>query len=152
MPTVSIRIQGLREAIAATGAIEADLVPTAAQAAALETIAVAKPYPAASRKRQPFRSAASRRFFFAALRSGQISVPYRRTGALQDAWTWHPTPEGADVVNAHPHADLTIVQGKRSKYHAGTWPDEEQYAQRAAGPARNAAEMAIIRLVARADY
>jgi hypothetical protein len=152
MPDLKITIRGLNEALEGIGKLRADMVADAAKSAALATIAVAKPYPAASRARQPFRSAASRRFFFAALRSGAITVPYRRTGALQDAWDWTPTADGADVVNAHPHADATITKAKRFKYHNGTWPTEDEIAERAANPARDAAEMAIIRLIAQADY
>jgi hypothetical protein len=152
MPTVKITIKGLKEAMDALGIVESEMVAVAAKAAALETISVAKPYPAASRAKQPFKSDKSRRFFFAALRSGEITVPYRRGFGMQDAWDWQPTPDGAVVENAHPHADMTIVRDSRFKYHRKTWPTEAQIAIKADSLARNAAEAAIIRLVAKVDY
>lgn len=155
MPTVKITIKGLEEALANLGMVKEDLIPVAGKAAALETIATAKPYPSQSHKKQPFKSAKQRRFFFAALKSGVISVPYQRTFALQDAWMWEATPDGADVLNPHPHADGVIGGPGRPRlwpYHVGNWPTETQIAAKAAEPARDAAEMAIIRLVAKADF
>lgn len=143
-----ITIHGLREAMDAVGITDAQMRGAAGKAAALATIAEAKPYPGQSGKKQPFKSAKSRRYFFAALKSGAITVPYRRTFALQDAWEWQSTGSGADVTNAHPHADYTIAP--QNAYHKGNWPSEAVLAQRASGPARDAAEMAIIELVAKA--
>jgi hypothetical protein len=143
---VKITIAGLRETIDSLNLVKSDLVQAAAKPAAEAVLSVAKPYPPASRARQPFRSDKSRRFFFAALRSGAITVPYRRTGAMGNAWDWQPTPDGALVVNPHPHADMTIVKNTRFRYHR-TWADEEQIAAKAAEPARAAAEAGIIRLV-----
>ena len=79
-------------------------------------------YPPASGKSQPFVSARQRRWFFAALRSGGINVPYRRTGQLGRAWTSKKISQGeVQVVNATPYA--TWVQGRRqAKYHKGIWP------------------------------
>lgn len=38
---------------------------------------------------QQWKSERQRRWFFAALRSGQIRIPYRRTGTLGRGWTKH---------------------------------------------------------------
>jgi len=150
--TAQIKITGLDEALRALDVVDSDLEATAAKSAALETIAVAKPEPAPSRAKQPFKSLKSQRYFFAALKAGAITVPYRRTHSLQDAWAWAPAPGGADVTNASPHADITIVKGKQSKYHAPTWGDEYKLASKAEQPARDAAEIGIIRLLAKADF
>lgn len=150
--TAQITITGLAEAMRGLGLVAQDLESEAAKRAALETIAIAKPEPAASRNRQPFKTAKSRKFFFAALRSGQLTVPYRRSHSLQDAWAWQPAPGGAQVTNASPHADVTIVKATRSAYHKPTWPDEYQIADKATQPARDAAEIGIVRLLAQADF
>jgi hypothetical protein len=150
--TATIRITGLDEALRGLGIIGREIQEEAARRAALETIAIAKPEPAPSGRKQPFKSLKSQRYFFAALKSGAITVPYRRSHALQDAWNWRPAPYGADVENAHPHADITVAKATRSAYHKGTWKDEEQIARLAEKPARDAAEIGIIRLIAKADY
>jgi hypothetical protein len=150
MPTVTIRIDGLKEALEALNIPESEMVAKAGKAAALATIAAAKPYPGQSRKKQPFKSTQQRRGFFAKLKSGAITVPYRRTYALQDAWDYTMTPEGADVINAHPHADGVIGGPGRPRkwpYHIGNWPTETQLAERAKDAAGDAAEKAIVSLV-----
>jgi hypothetical protein len=150
MPTVTIRIDGLKEALEALNIPESEMVARAGKAAALATIAVAKPYPGQTHKKQPFRSAQQRRGFFAKLRSGQITVPYRRTMALQDAWDYTITSEGADVINAHPHADGVIGGPGRPRkwpYHIGNWPTETQLAERAKEEAGDAAQIAIFELL-----
>ena len=141
---LTITIKGLDEALKALAIPEERITSVAAKAAALATIAEAKPYPGASGKKQPFTSAKQRRYFFAALRKGQISVPYRRTFGLQDAWDYELTPTGATVTNPSPHADYTIVKGRQAKYHKGTWKDEEAIAKAAEPKARDAAEQAIV--------
>lgn len=145
MPDAKIRITGLDEALRAVGKVKADMVEVAGKAAALATIAAVKPYPGQSRKRQPFVSSAQRRAFFAKLRDGSIQVPYQRTFAMQDAWDYTTTGDGAEVTNAHPHAAFTIAP--QAKYHKGNWANEEALAKRATDPARDAAEQAIVGLV-----
>lgn len=145
MPTVKLTITGLDDALRKLNIPEAEMKAKAGKAAALAVIAVAKPYPGQSRKKQPFASDKSRRYFFAALRSGAITVPYRRTFALQDAWDYTITGDGADVVNNHPHAAFTIAPG--GKYHKGNWKTEEQIAKAAETAAGDAAEQAIVSLV-----
>ena len=148
MPDVKITITGLTEALAALNIPEAEMRAKAGKAAALAVIAVAKPEPAASRKKQPFQSAKSRRYFFAALRSGAITVPYQRSHELQDGWDWKPAGDGAEVYNSSSHAALTIDKATRTKYHkGGPWKDEEQIAKKAESDARDAAEQAIVSLV-----
>lgn len=145
MPSIKLTINGLPEALRALNISEGEMKAKAGKAAALAVIEVAKPYPGQSHKRQPFTSAKQRRYFFAALKSGAITVPYRRTGALADAWDYSITGDGADVTNAHPHAAYTIAPG--SKYHKGTWPSEEKIAKDATAAAGDAAEAAIVALV-----
>lgn len=144
---ITLRIDGLKQALEALNIPESEMKARAGKAAALAVIAVAKPYPDQSRKKQPFRSAKSRKYFFAALKSGAIQVPYRRTHALQDGWDWKPDGDGAEVFNSSEHAKWAIDKATRSKYHKGTWKDEEQIAKAAEQDAHDAAETAIVSLV-----
>lgn len=148
MPDIKLTITGLHEALAALNIPEAAMKAKAGKAAALEVISVAKPEPAASRKKQPFTSAKSRRYFFAALKSGAITVPYRRSHELQDGWDYKPTGDGAEVFNTSSHAALTIDKATRTKYHkGGPWKDEYKIAKEAETAAGDAAEIAIVSLV-----
>ena len=148
MPDVKIRIDGLKEALAKLNIPESEMKTKAGKAAALEVISVAKPEPAASGKKQPFTSAKSRRYFFAALRSGAITVPYQRSHELQDGWDYKPTGDGAEVFNTSSHAALTIDKATRTKYHkGGPWKDEYKIAKEAETAAGDAAEQAIVSLV-----
>lgn len=86
--------------------------------------AIAK-YPPQVSRPQPFKSDKQRRYFFAALRRGEIKVPYRRTGTLGRRWTTEVSPDGRRGVvgNNTPYGPL--VQGDASqqvRYHAaGGW-------------------------------
>jgi len=86
--------------------------------------------PAPSHRAQKFVSAKQRRFFFAALRKGQIVVPYRRTGALSGSWGKQPFGGGVAVRSSADYAELVMgVGGKQATYHRGTWPTLDQVAQ-----------------------
>ena len=80
-------------------------------------------YPPQSRKPQPFKTAKQRRWFFAALKAGIISVPYSRTGTLANSW--RATKSGWShwlVENSAAYAELVIGDGgQQAKYHQGTW-------------------------------
>lgn len=89
-------------------------------------------YPAPSGKAQPFKSSKQRRFFFAALRRGQISVPYRRTGRLGSSFKKQPFSGGTDVVSTLGYADL-VVGEKQGGYFKGTWPNVKQVAAKIEG-------------------
>jgi hypothetical protein len=77
--------------------------------------------PAPSGRRQAFKSAKSRRYFFMALRRGEIVVPYRRTQKIGKTEK-QPTGDGADVVVPVSYSDLVRTQGKQAAYFAGVWP------------------------------
>lgn len=76
-------------------------------------------YPLRRYGKQPFVSDRHRRGFFAKLRSGEITVPYQRTGKLGQSWTVEQRGSSVIVGTAYPNAD--IVQGsKQSFYHKQT--------------------------------
>jgi hypothetical protein len=90
-------------------------------------------YPDNRRAPQPFKSAQQRRFFFAALKSGAISVPYQRTYALQRGWTYVPGGGGGVVTNRTPYAAMVMgSKGEQSGYFAGKgWLSVDKIAQEA---------------------
>lgn len=145
--SASIRITGLDEALRALSISNREIVQHVGKAAALSMIGFVKPYPGASRKKQPFVSAKQRRYFFAALKSGEITVPYRRTFDLQDAWAFTITDGGADITNSSAHAAYTINKETQSGYHKGTWKTTEELAKVNEGAVRNDAEAALVALL-----
>lgn len=107
-------------------------------------------YPSPSGKRQPFRSDRSRRFFFAALKRGQINVPYRRTGKTGQT-TKQTTAAGVDVVSQAPYSDKVRTKGKQYKYLEGTWPTTDEIAQKIEGGDADAiATAAVIKQLSKA--
>lgn len=99
------------------------MVQAATEAAAVIEQELAK-YPSARRRKQPFKTARQRRFFFAALADGRIRVPYQRTGRLGRGWRVGVTNLtgglSITVENAVPYWDR--VQGARqAPYHRGNW-------------------------------
>ena len=75
-------------------------------------------YPPRMYRPQPFKTAAQRRWFFANLRDGTLTVPYERTYRLRAGWMVAATATGAEVYNPTPYAG--IVQGEpQSGYFQG---------------------------------
>src|SRR5262245_41621300 len=71
-------------------------------------------YHSVRRQAQPFKSAKSRKYFFAALRRGQITVPYQRGGALGSPGNWSKTysNDGLTRTSSKSYSDLVRTQGK----------------------------------------
>ena len=110
-----------------------DLVRAIAEAVAKEAVEpeLAKE-PMASGKKMQFVSNKQRAFVMAAIRTGDIQVPYRRTGAIGIS-EQHQTTNGIDVVVPAPYSDLVRTKGKQAKYHEGTWPTDEDIALKIEG-------------------
>ena len=115
MLDISIDLSDLVAKLNALGS-DATLGKSIADAVADEAVIpeVAK-YPAQSHRRQPFKSSASRRAFFAGLRRGSITVPYRRTGALGGSAVKQPFQSGVQVSWTASHSDIVIGE-KQAKY------------------------------------
>lgn len=92
-------------------------------------------YPGQRRAKQPFKSAKSRKYFFAALKKGRITVPYQRSGALGSPSNWTRTnaPNGATLTSTQRNSDLVLTKGKQAKYHEGNWPTTDDVAQKIEG-------------------
>lgn len=101
-----------------------------------------------------FKSARQRRWFFSALRSGAIKVPYQRTGSLTRGWLVRIKLSGdtftAEVYNNVPYKKY--VQGfgnEQAHIHQGRWSTQERIAEaarQAAPPRAREAESELERL------
>lgn len=100
-------------------------------------------YPSPSRKKQPFVSDKARRYFFAALRSGQIRVPYQRSGDLGSKWQRLPFAHGILLQSGVDYSEIVIGE-QQGAYFKGTWPSILQTAQALEGDAALAATAFIV--------
>ena len=76
-----------------------------------------------------FVSDKQRRWFFAALRRGEITVPYVRTGTLGRRWEKKVTasPDGVDGTIGNDTEYAPFVQGsQQAQIHQGRWETIEQ--------------------------
>ena len=133
MIDITVTITGIAEAQAALDRVVAPGLPLViarrvAKEAVLPKLAQ---YPPASGRRQPFISDKSRKYFFAALRSGQITVPYRRSGDLgkPDNWTQTPGSDSLTLTSTKSYSDLVRAKGKQAAYFKNVWLTDEQVAR-----------------------
>lgn len=131
---LTITITGIDEVLDALKAIDPKTLATPiGVAVAEEARNLISVYPSASRKSQPFKSSASRRFFFAALKRGEIEVPYRRGGkgsqGLGRKWVVGPLSDGAELTNAASYAGLVQSKQEQAKYHSGNWRTDADVAE-----------------------
>ena len=96
---------------------------------------VAKYPPQKHGRSQPFVSLRQRRYFFWALASGKIQVPYRRTNTLGRKWTPKVSTNGRRGEVGNNTGYGPFVQGSRqSRFHAGGgWKTVENIAESEAG-------------------
>lgn len=83
-----------------------------------------KTYPTPSRKKQPFKTVRQRRYFFWALRTGKIQVPYRRAEDIKRKWRARIDLRGTEatlnISNSSDHA-AGVIGPRQWRYHQGTW-------------------------------
>ncbi len=86
---------------------------------------------------QPFKTDRSRRFFFAALRKGDIEVPYKRGSSpgsekLTTSWTTKVSADGRRGVVGNDTSYGRLVQGARqTAYHKKTgWKTVQEVAKK----------------------
>lgn len=65
---------------------------------------------------QSFFSDKQRRWFFAALRDGSISVPYKRSQGLANGWKQHGSGARSFLSNEYPGAKYVIGDGTQSRH------------------------------------
>jgi len=65
---------------------------------------------------QTFQSDKQRRWFFAALGSGELTLPYQRTNALAQGWDVRPLgSDGVQLINETPYAGYVMERSKQSR-------------------------------------
>lgn len=107
--------------------------PTKRAGQRLEAALTTYPAPPSS-YRMRFKSDRQRRWFFAALRSGRITVPYRRSMTLARGWVLRFI-EGVsefrvEVANRVPYLPFVMGPGKQADIHRGRWQTTAQVAQK----------------------
>lgn len=123
----------MQSALAALKAADPDaLRPKIANAIADEDVLPAlQKYPTPSRKKMEWVSDKQRRFVIAAIRTGDIQVPYQRTGQTGVSYAKIPASDGIIVRSGLPSAAYTrgSTEGPAAPYHRGTWPSHEELAE-----------------------
>ena len=112
-----------------------DLVRAIAQSVAKEAVEpelAKEPFRTQPYKKMQFVSAKQRAFVMAAIRTKDIQVPYRRTGAIGIS-EQHQTTSGMDVTVPVEYSDLVRTKGKQAKFHEQTWPTTEDIALKIEG-------------------
>lgn len=110
-----------------SGPLGQDIAQAVADEAVIPELAK-EPFRTQPHKKYPFVSGKQRAFVIAAIRTGDIKVPYVRTGKIGETQK-QVTATGVDVVVPAPYSDLVRTKGKQARYHEGTWPTTEQLAQ-----------------------
>ena len=110
---------------------DADFVLDVAKAVADEAVEpeLAKEPFRSTRPKAVFVSAKQRAFVMAAIRSGDIQVPYQRTGNIGIVQK-QATTNGMDVTVPAPYSDYVRTAGKQARIHQGVWDTTEDIAQR----------------------
>lgn len=131
-----VTIRGLEELRAKLGPQLTSQVfrgPTKRAGDRLEQALTTYPEPPKNQKMQ-FKSAKQRRWFFAALRSGRITVPYRRTRNLAKGWVLkfrELTSEfRVEVSNRVPYLPWVMGPKEQARIHKGRWSTTDQIAQK----------------------
>ena len=119
---IGVEVTGLKELQRAIDKLGELAIPEGAQAVAEYMLNVEKaytPYQAITRKSvygQSFQSDKQRRWFFAALASGEINVPYQRTQALRNAWQiLGKGTYNVLLVNTAQHAQYVKEEGSQNR-------------------------------------
>lgn len=84
-------------------------------------------YPEQSHKKMEWKSAKQRAYVMAAIRSGDIQVPYVRTGDYGASFQKQPFADGLALVSNLSYAPFVRGPGQ-AEYHKGNWTTLEDLA------------------------
>jgi len=104
-------------------------------------------YPPASGKKMVFVSEKQRRFVMASIRSGAISVPYHRSGALGRSWVKQPLNGGMAIISRLAYAPYVVGDDEQAAYHRGTWDQLSALADEISDDVQQAAVAAVEDLI-----
>jgi hypothetical protein len=131
-----VTIRGLEELRAKLGPQLTSQVfrgPTKRAGDRLTTALTTYPEPPKNYKMK-FKSAKQRRWFFAALKSGRITVPYRRSLRLARGWVLKfrelATEFRVEVSNKVPYLPYVMGPGTQADIHKGRWQTTAQVGQK----------------------
>lgn len=117
-------VEGLNEVVELLQTNLGPALRVVAQAIAGEAQDRIAPYPAASGKKQAFKTTKQRRGFFARLRSGAIRVPYQRRGAgggVAGGWQIQAQGDGAVLRNTRPEAAFVHAEKQATYFRGSDW-------------------------------
>lgn len=133
MLTMTVQVTGIQEVERVFAKLTSPTLPATIGQRIAKEVVLPKlaQYPPASRRKQPFVSSQQRKYFFAALRSGSIAVPYRRSGALGKPDNWSQAQAGGTrtLTSKQPYSDLVRGDKKQAAYFKGVWPTVDQVAR-----------------------
>jgi len=114
---------------------------------------VAKYPPPPTGAHTTFVSDKQRRWFFWALSTGVITVPYKRTGTLGKSWTTDVRPSGTSLNgvlgNVRPYGPYVQDEEVQARIHRGRWPTVQALMRTPAAKFRQYFEQARDRVVKR---
>jgi hypothetical protein len=153
MLTMTVQITGVDEIEKIFARITSPAMPAKIASRIATEVVLPKlaQYPPASRKKQPFVSSQQRKYFFAALKSGAIAVPYRRSGALGKPDNWAQVQAGntLTLTSNQKHSDLVRGDKKQAKYFKGVWPTVSQVAAACSSDAALVATAVLVEAIGR---
>ncbi len=104
-------------------------------------------YPSPSGKKMQFVSERQRRFVMASIRSGAITVPYHRSGALGRSWVKQPLNGGMAIISRLAYAPYVVGDGEQAAYHRGNWDQLSEMAESIDLEVQEAAAAAVVDLI-----
>ncbi len=104
-------------------------------------------YPSASGKKMEFKSERQRRFVMASIRSGAITVPYHRSGALGRSWVKQPLNGGMAIISRLAYAPYVVGDGEQAAYFRGVWDTLDTMAAEIDDDVSQAAAAAVVELI-----
>ena len=156
--TSSIQIEGLDRAIRKVERVgNLDIVKAGLKEAGIHVKGKIAQYPPRTYVPQPFKSAKQRAWFFAALKSGEIEVPYRRGQSpgsedLGQKWTVKEKKGGLQIVVGNNVSYGPYVQGsdeQASFMKARGWKTTDQIAEQETSNVNKIVAKAVERALAK---
>lgn len=148
MVDLSVKID-VSDVLAALAALDPKALEHAIANAVADEVVLPKlaKYPGRSGKKMQFVSERQRRFVMASIRSGDIRVPYHRTGRLSGSWQKQPISGGLALVSRLDYAPYVVGDGEQAAYHKGTWDTVADVADKSEADAALAATAAVVELI-----
>ncbi len=136
-------------ALAALDAVEARRVEKAITNKVADEIILPRlaKYPSPSGKKMQFVSERQRRFVMASIRSGAITVPYHRSGALGRSWVKQPLNGGMAIISRLAYAPYVVGDGEQAAYHRGTWDTLTAISEEIDDDVSQAATASVVELI-----